>query len=230
MTDGRSDRSRLLGGARPAGAYDGRAMLAFDHAVIAVADLDEAAERIRRSHGLGSLPGGRHPGHGTGNRIIPLGPDYLELMAVLDPTEAATSPMGRWVADVTRGGDRLGALCLRTSDIEDLATRLGLAPFPMSRRTPNGETLSWRLVGLEAALRDGLPFFIQWDTDSLPGEARCSHAVEPSGIRWVEFGGDQTRFEEWVGPHDLDIRLLPGRPGPMRVAVNTDRGEIVLSG
>jgi hypothetical protein len=37
-------------------------MLRIDHVVYAVRDLDDAAERFRRDHGLDSTPGGRHPG------------------------------------------------------------------------------------------------------------------------------------------------------------------------
>ena len=41
--------------------------------------------------------GGRHPGHGTANRIVPLGSSYIELMAVVDRVEADSSPLGSWV-------------------------------------------------------------------------------------------------------------------------------------
>ena len=74
-------------------------MLAIDHVIVVVDDLDAAAARLLDEHGLASLPGGRHEGHGTGNRIVPLGPDYLELMAVVDADEAVGSPLGAWVAE-----------------------------------------------------------------------------------------------------------------------------------
>src|SRR5262245_53549604 len=64
------------------------AMLAIDHVILLAADLDHAAARLLKTHGLASLPGGRHPGHGTGNRIVPLGDSYLELMGVVDEVEA----------------------------------------------------------------------------------------------------------------------------------------------
>jgi hypothetical protein len=203
-------------------------MLAFDHVVIAVADLDAAANRMYGNHGLGSVPGGRHPGHGTGNRIVPLGPDYLELMAVLDPEEAAESPMGRWVTRSIAEGDRIGALCLRTDDIEATASRLGLEPTPMSRHTPDGRLLSWRLAGVDRALAEGLPFFIQWDTDEHPGRVPVDHRAEVTGIHWIEYGGAKPGFDDWVGGHHLDLRMVPGPTGPRRVGIGTKRGEIVI--
>ena len=62
-----------------------------------MADLAAAAEEIEARHGLASIEGGRHPGWGTANRIVPLGEAYLELVAVVDEAEAAQSPFGRWV-------------------------------------------------------------------------------------------------------------------------------------
>src|SRR5437764_15398189 len=80
---------------RPSSAGPGRVRgmaLRIDHVVWGVEDLDRAAAGVRERHGLASVPGGRHPGWGTANRIIPLGPSYLELLAVADAAEAAADP------------------------------------------------------------------------------------------------------------------------------------------
>ncbi|MDH3260408.1 MAG: VOC family protein [Acidimicrobiia bacterium] len=205
-------------------------MLRIDHVIMTVRDLNAAADRLSDSHGLGSVPGGRHRGHGTGNRIVPLGHSYLELMAVVDPDEAPGSPLGRWVADQVTRGDRLAALCLRTDDIEAVARRLGQEPEGMSRQRPDGTELSWRLVGMQIALSEGLPFFIQWDVPAQyhPGLARADHRIEPSGVTWVELGGDPQQLAAWLEPHDLDLRVVPGHKGIRRLGIGTADGEIVL--
>jgi hypothetical protein len=79
-------------------------MLEIDHVIVAVADLDVAAAALEREHGLASVAGGRHPGHGTGNRIVPLGDSYLELMAVVDEDEASASPLGALALPLASGG------------------------------------------------------------------------------------------------------------------------------
>ena len=61
----------------------------IDHAIWATRDLDAAAARFEREHGLRAAGGGRHDGMGTHNRIVPLGGGYLELLAVADADEAA---------------------------------------------------------------------------------------------------------------------------------------------
>src|SRR5262245_63280895 len=138
-------------------------MLAIDHVIVLVDDLEDAGRRFDQEHGLASVIGGRHPDHGTGNRIVPLGDSYLELMAVVDRDEAAGSPLGtsvlRRLADV---GEGPALLCLRTDDAEAVAQRTGREPMAMSRTRPDGVELAWHLVALDAALAEGLPFFIQW--------------------------------------------------------------------
>jgi len=207
-------------------------VLAVDHVIVVVADLDAAA-RAYEQRGLVSVAGGRHPGHGTGNRIVPLGGSYIELMAVVDRDEAASSPLGSWVerrlADV---GQSPAALCLRTDDIDDAARRTKREPVRMRRTRPDGRTLEWRLVALDAALSSGLPFFIQWlgkDADH-PGRASVEHHCATVGIDWVELGGDEDRLASWLGPHDLPLRHVDGPPGPLRVAVAVADGEPIVIG
>ena len=206
-------------------------MLELDHVIIAVQDLDGAAERIYYEYGLRSVPGGRHPGHGTGNRIIPLGPDYIELMAVVDQEEAATSPLGRFVTSFLADGERPMAVCLRTDDIDSIAHRLGLESIPMSRVRPDGVELSWHLAGLERALGDErLPFFIEWHVDpaELPGRSSVDHRTSVDGLAWVEVGGDSIAVAATLGGEDVPIRHVAGPNGPKRVAVRTATGEVRL--
>ena len=208
-------------------------MLELDHVILVVDDLATAAQRLYDEHGLASAEGGRHPGHGTGNRIVPLGNDYLELMAVVDAAEAATSPLGAWVAERAGPDPVAAAVCIRTDDIDAVAGRLGLEAEPMSRRRPDGATLSWRLCGLAEALSpEALPFFIQWDIDpeDHPGRTEVDHAVAPVGIARVEIGGGPASLAQRLDGADLPIRAVGGRPGIGRVAVSTQGGDLVLPG
>jgi hypothetical protein len=208
-------------------------MLEIDHVIIAVDDLDDAAAAFEREHGLASVVGGRHPGHGTGNRIIPLGDSYLELMAIVDDHEATTSPLGTWLRRrLTASGDGPVALCLRTDDIAAVAERTGDRAFPMTRTRPDGVELSWHLLALDAAMELGLPFFIQWhmaESDH-PSRAHADHRRSVAGIAWVELGGDAERLDEWLGSAVPEIRVVGGEPGVRRVAVNVAGGDQVVIG
>jgi hypothetical protein len=208
-------------------------MLAVDHVIVAVRDLAAAARRYNEQFGLASVEGGRHPGHGTGNRIIPLGSNYIELMAVVDRDEASSSPLGSWMGQrLIDVGEGPAVLCLRTDDIEAVAQRTGRAPLPMSRTRPDGVELTWHLVALDAALAEGLPFFIQWHVDAAdhPGRARVEHGCNAVGIEWVELGGDRDRLESWLGPNELPLRHATGVAGPRRIAVAVADGDQIVIG
>ncbi len=75
----------------------------LDHVIYGTTDLDAAAARIEASLGLAVQPGGRHVGQGSHNRIVPLGPGYLELLAIADAEEAAGSEIGQILLEVLRG-------------------------------------------------------------------------------------------------------------------------------
>ena len=100
--------------------------------VIAVADLATAAREIEARHGLTSLEGGRHPGWGTANRIVPLGDTYLELVAVVDEDEAVRSRFGSWVGTAHPGLVRPLGRAVRTEELDVVAVRLGLDIVPGS--------------------------------------------------------------------------------------------------
>ncbi len=152
----------------------------FDHAVIAVSDLDRAVEAYRRL-GFDVFPGGRHEHRGTHNALIRFGgADYIELLGVYDPEIAVESGLnGRTLAEFVHNWEGgLVGHCYATDDIEAEAARMREAglemvgPFEMRRARPDGRTLTWRLlVPEDIPWRRRWPFFIQWDD---PDEERLS--------------------------------------------------------
>jgi Glyoxalase-like domain len=219
--------------ARVDGTLTPQSMIALDHVILGVADLDEAAARLADRHRLPSVPGGRHPGWGTQNRIVPLGDAYIELLAVVDREEAAGSGFGSWVVERVREGDGWVGWCVRTDDIDGVAQRLGLErPRALSRPRPDGDDLRWRLVGVGAARRDpALPFFVQWDMpdDAFPGRsgAGVTHAGD-TRIAAVEVAGDEHALRHWTGDLPGVVRVVGGPRGVRAVAVAGAHGVEVL--
>ena len=102
--------------------------------IYATRDLDAAAAQIERELGLAAVPGGRHTGLGTHNRIVPLGGGYLELLAVADPVEAAGSDFGRALsAQLDHVGEGLLGWAVAVEAVEPIAERLGLAVTSIER-------------------------------------------------------------------------------------------------
>ena len=170
------------------------AEIAVDHVLLAVEDLPAGAARMRDEHGLTALPGGRHPGAGTANMIVPLGSSYLELITCVDPQEAATNPLSRRVTGALERGSLLAAWAVRVPDLGRVDARLrelGMASTGIregSRRRPDGAVLRWRSLPVGEGLDPAIPFFIQWDLEECdyPGAAEVAHPagrVSLAGVR-----------------------------------------------
>jgi Glyoxalase-like domain len=205
----------------------------LDHVIYAVDDLDAAGANLFDREGLASVPGGRHEGWGTHNRIVPLGETYLELIAVADVDEAEGSEFGRAVRRALTEDHALVGWVVATDDIDAVAKRLDLEVEEKSRETAEGSTLRWRVAGIERAMKTGaLPFFVQWDVppEQHPGAADVSHEADVEGIAWVEVcADDRDAVNEWLGEdHELPVRITEGDPALGAAAIATGGGEIVL--
>lgn len=206
----------------------------IDHVIYAVDDLDAAGAVMFDREGLASVPGGRHEGWGTANRIVPLGESYLELITVVDVDEAERSDFGRAVRRALTQDPPLAGWVVATDDIDGIAKRLDLQVEEKSREAGDGSTLSWRMAGLDRAAKTGaLPFFVEWEMppERHPGAANVRHEADPRGIAWVEVTTDEPDdLWEWLGDgaRDLPVRLTDGDPALGAVAIETGGGEIVL--
>jgi hypothetical protein len=159
-----------------------------DHLVYAAPDLDDGVERIAALLGVRPQSGGRHAAWGTRNALLSLGArTYLEVIAP-DPERADPAP------PTLLGIDRLAEPALvtwaaRVEGIDrraDGALRRGLGPLLVldgSRRSPDGDTLSWKLTDPEDMRCHGVvPFLIDWMDSPHPAE-RAPAGCELVGLR-----------------------------------------------
>src|SRR3954451_14104338 len=183
------------------------ARVRIDHVIWATADLDAAAARLERDHGLRAAGGGVHDGMGTHNRILPLGGGYLELLAVRDPAEAAGSDLGRAVtARLERTGEGLMGWAVVVEDVGAVARRLGTELVAISR-----QGFTARLTGVAEAMAEPcLPFFLE-RAHAIPNPGAGADA-DAGGITWLEVTGDAARLGEWLGGAELPLRVAPGPP------------------
>jgi hypothetical protein len=219
-------------GSSSARSIEGHALtegLHIDHVVYGVMDVEAAAERLRRDHGLGSLPGGRLQG-GTTNRIVPLEPPiFLELLGVTDTSQSD----GAWLAHALAGKDRVLWWCLGVDDIDDAADRRGLPIHSSEMEMVDGPPRLFRTAGMP---NYPLPFFISFEMD-LEERMRlrraryeeAAHECEPGRYTWVEVGDTPEMLGAWLGDHDLPVRHLANRPSGIHgCGIATSRGEVVL--
>lgn len=156
----------LSGGAKSCDL--GGVLQTFDHAVVAVRDLEVAADRTARLLGRAPSWRGVHPDAGTANALFRLDNGYLELLA-----QQGAGPQGTAIASVLDDrGEGLVALAFGTDDVDAFAQQLrsrGVAvadstPGEGRRAEPAGSQGSevvrvWSTLWLPADATRGLPLF-----------------------------------------------------------------------
>ncbi len=151
----------------------------IDHLLFGAPDLEQGLALIHTRLGVRPIYGGRHPGSGTHNALLSLGPDtYLEIIA---PDPAQDIPATR----IPYGLAHLQAPGLITWAVRphawDLYLRrlhnLGLvvAIQDKGRTRPDGQQLHWRSTRLpfpavvgQADMACLIPFAIEWQTSAHP--------------------------------------------------------------
>lgn len=175
----------------------------FDHLVLAVPDLASGVEEFERRTGAVSVPGGRHPGRGTANHLVPLVPrgwsaDALTYLEILGPDPEQDPALA---SASLHGFDRLAAqrwavhpvdFDARVAAAETAGADFG-AVFDMARDTPEGGRLAWRLTRRSPLAFGGAqPFLIDWQDSPHPAEALRADTGRPVlTLERLEFFGPE---------------------------------------
>jgi hypothetical protein len=174
----------LVPGCSPAAQEPQGPSIQIDHVIIAAGDLEEGMDRFEELTGVRPVFGGEHPGRGTRNALVALGPRiYLELLAPQEGVAAVEDAPG--LTDLT--GLTPWGWAASTTDLDATSTILHAGgytvsdPMPGSRAMPDGRLLEWRAGGADEAAALGGPFLIEWSADS-PHPATTS----PSGCELQE--------------------------------------------
>ena len=211
-------------------------MLRLVQAIILVEDLEPARRRME-SAGLAVEEGGRHPGRGTANLVIPLGGSYIELLAIVDGAEASTSPQGRPVLAAWAGrGPGLARWSVEVDDVGAAAARLGVAVERRERVRPDGAVIRWRAAGVDEAWPE--PWrsaFMAWDEPALhPARLVRPHPNGATGFRLEVAVPDGADAVGWLGgPVPDGVSFVPfdgaGFVGPRRLQLETPAGLVDLA-
>ncbi|GAA2729262.1 VOC family protein [Streptomyces nogalater] len=146
----------------------------LDHLVLATPDLGATVADFARRTGVTPVPGGSHPALGTRNHLVGLGGrSYLE---IIGPDPEQPEPTGPRPFGVGRlAGPTVLTWAISPPDLDAAIARARArgvdpgAPREMSRRTPDGTVLRWRLTGTDAGgAPDPVPFLIDWGDSRHP--------------------------------------------------------------
>lgn len=203
----------------------------LDHLVLATPDLDATTAWVASSLGVKPSAGGQHTGRGTRNFLLALGGrSYLEIIG--RDTEQPDPPGPRPFGIDRLGEPSLVGWAMRSANLDDAvriaaAHGFGLGTVQsMSRATPDGEVLRWRLTLRQYESVSIVPFFIDWGATRHPSDTAARGASladlrarhpQPGAVRGmlaalgvdlrVDKGPDEVLLASITGPGGrLDLR------------------------
>lgn len=192
--------------------------MTLDHLVYATPDVEGSVRHIAGLTGVWPVEGGRHIGGGTRNFLLGLGGlRYLEIVGPDRDQPEPARPLFLGLGDLT--APRLVAWAARADDIDAQvarARRHGYDPGPvepMSRKTPSGETVGWRLTRRPDTV---VPFLIDWGPTPHPA---CSLPV----ATLTSFAGshpDPARMRAALAALDVELPISQGEPGLVAIIGN----------
>ena len=202
-----------------------------DHLVYATPDLDRGVEEIEKLLGVRATPGGQHPGRGTRNALIALGPtSYLEIIAP-DPQQSQPKQPRPFGIDKLKRS-KLVAWFVKTSDLSRFrneAVRLGV-PYGevMSgrRRRPDGTELSWHFTDAGVPVGDGLvSLLIDW------GQSPHPASTAAKGATMVALQAEHPNPEpirKMLRDVAIDLDVKAGQNVELIATIKCPRGQVKL--
>ena len=204
----------------------------LDHLLLGCSDLDEGIAFVEKHTGVRPAMGGVHPGRGTRNALLALGPlRYLEVIAP-DPQQGGITWHGPLAGLNQLAVPTLIWWVAHTSDIVGLADRwkkAGVAfsgPTPGSRARPDGKMLHWQSLTPDDNRGGLLPFFIQWGAGTVhPSvDAPKGCTLESFAVISPDGAALATEFEK-LG---IAVEVASGKTARLRAKITGPMGMLLL--
>lgn len=208
-----------------------RLLAAVDHLVYAGPDLQTGIDRVEKLLGVRASPGGQHPGRGTRNALLSLGPTaYLEIIGP-DPEQPEPSEPRPFGIDGLKE-PRLVRWAAKGQNLEQLAgdaQRDGITLGDVlagSRRRSDGVMLLWRYTDPRTDMASGIvPFFIDW------GQTPHPATTSATGATLIELRAEHPepdRMRRALTRLGLELRVESGPRAALVATISCPRGRVEL--
>jgi hypothetical protein len=201
----------------------------LDHFAVSSPDLDAAAIHFEQLSGVRPEPGGSHPGQGTRNALVSLGPDIYLALDGPDPEQPLIDNNGARMA--SQEGSELFLFAVATDDLDHSAKVLSdfgvmTRRIAGSRQTRTGRILAWEyLEAAPSVFGRAMPHIATWKTLNHPA------AEAPKGCRlssFEVFHPEADHVEKLYQALGLDIKVVRHAQIALRLTLNGTKGEFRL--
>ncbi|HTB95021.1 MAG TPA: VOC family protein [Candidatus Sulfotelmatobacter sp.] len=203
----------------------------LDHILVGSPDLQAGIEFVEKKTGVLAAFGGVHPGRGTQNALLSLGERrYLEIIAPDPAQPGVKNPIASNLQSLKE--PRLVGWAAHPGSIAAFAEKLRTAgimfegPTPGSRKRPDGQLLKWQTLNLADTASALLPFFIEWNQDSVHPSADA-----PKGCELLSFAAetpDPEKFAARLKSLGLDLSVKQGQHTRLRAAISGPKGNLEM--
>ncbi len=208
---------------------------AVDHLVLGVSNLQKGIEWVETLTGVRAMVGGKHPNRGTQNALLSFGNrQYLELLAP-DP-EQKNHPRAADLLKLTE--PRLVLWASATSEIDALSQQskatklLTMGPADGARQRPDGKLLKWRSLSVARKADKDLvyfnvvPFFIQWDKDSLHPSVDSPQGCKLLSLEFEH--PEANTITEMMKSLGIKAKIARADSAAIKASLKTPKGNVVL--
>ena len=202
-----------------------------DHLVYATPDLNRGVEEIEKLLGVRATAGGQHPGRGTRNALLALGPTtYLEIIAP-DPEQPPPKEPRPFGIDGLKES-KLVAWFVTGQDLERIRSEAVRKGVPLgqvrsgTRRRPDGVQLQWKFTDPWVQVADGIvPLFINWGDSPHPARTAVKGATLIS-LR-AEHPNEQS-VRAMLQHLGVDLPVKRGDTPALIAVIESPRGRVEL--
>jgi Glyoxalase-like domain len=202
-----------------------------DHLVYATPDLNRGVEEIEKLLGVRAIAGGHHPGRGTRNALVALGPTaYLEILAP-DPEQPPPQEPRPFGLDGLKKSKLVGWF-VKGRDLERLRSEAVRNGVPLgevksgTRRRPDNVQLLWQFTDPSVRVADGIvPVFIDW------GDSPHPALTAPKGATLVSLRAehpDVPGVREMLRRLGLDLPVKRSHSPALIAVIEGPRGRVEL--
>jgi hypothetical protein len=207
----------------------------LDHILLGVNDLDRGIAWMEERSGVRAMFGGVHPGRGTRNALLSLGPlRYLEIIAP-DPAQLSSATQAESMGDHLKAftEPRLIGWAAHTRNLMEVVKKAAAAgidiqnPRDGSRARPDGKVLRWRSAALQTDFDGILPFFIEWGAETIHPSQDA-----PAGCTLERFAIESPSLKEIrrvVGQFGLNVDAKSGKKPLLHASITGKKGAFELT-
>ena len=202
-----------------------------DHLVWSTPDLDAGIRQIEQLTGVRATAGGSHPGVGSRNALLSLGPrTYLEIIGPDPHQEAYRTPrvfqldniseprLVTWAANTT---DLANCADMSFSDGQSLGSLVA-----MSRQRADGVILEWEMTDPYIEVDDGVvPFLINWGETPHPSSGSPAK-VQLTGLQIRH--PDPAAVSDKLFKLDIEIAVTKASRAELVAVLDSPSGRVEL--